>query len=114
MPTTLQNDLEQMRKAAADAVTILGSATLRQLEQNTEKQAALCYMAIIIGEMAVRISNRYEDENYPGIDWARLSGMRNRIAHRPEKVDLLIVFESVTVHYPNLIAAIDAIVQDLP
>ena len=114
MPTALQNDLEQMRKAAADAVAILGSATLRQLEQNTEKQAALCYLAIAVGEMAARISHRDEHLAYPSIDWARLYRMRNRIAHQPEKVDLRIVFSTVTVRYPNLIAAIDAIVQDLP
>lgn len=113
MPTILRNDLEHMRKAAAAAVAILGNATLRQLEQNTEKQAALCFMAITIGEMAVRISKRYEDENYPGIDWARLAGMRNRIAHQPENVDLLIVFDTVAVQYPALISAIDAILQDL-
>lgn len=113
MPTTLRDDLIYMRKAAADAVAILGSATLRQLEQNTEKQAALCYLAIAAGEMAARISQRDEHLAYPGIDWARLYRMRNRLAHQPENVSLVIVFDAVTLRYPNLITAIDAILQDL-
>lgn len=113
MPTTLQDDLGYMRKAAADAVAILGSATLRQLEQNTEKQASLCYMAVTIGEMAARISKRGAYASYPGIPWRQLSGMRNILAHQPENVNLQNVFEAVTVGYPTLISASDAIIQDL-
>ena len=113
MPTTLQDDLGYMRKAAATAVAILGDTTLRQLEQNPEKQAALCYLAIVSGEMAARISRRDEHLAYPGIDWARLYRMRNRLAHQPENVNLPIVFDTVTEQYLTLISASDAILQDL-
>ena len=113
MPTTLRDDLGYMRKAAADAVAFLGNTTLRQLEQDPEKQAALCYLAIVAGEMAARISRRDERLADPGIDWARLYRMRNRLAHQPENVNLSIVFDTITEQYPNLIAAIDAILQDL-
>ena len=112
--TTLSEDLGYMRTAAADAIAILGNDTLLQLEQNREKQAALCYLAIVTGEMAARISNRKEHLAYPGIDWRRIADMRNLLAHQPENVKMPIVFDTVTLRYPNLIAAIDAIVQDLP
>lgn len=111
--TTLRDDLGRMRTAAADAITILGNDTLLRLGQNREKQAALCYLAIVTGEMAARISNRKEHFDYPGIDWTRIVDMRNLLAHQPEKVEMSIVFNAVTVRYPNLITAIDAILQDL-
>lgn len=111
--TTLRDDLGRMRAAASDAVAILGNDTLLRLGQNREKQAALCYLAIVAGEMAARISNRDEHLAYPGIDWRKIVAMRNRLAHRPEQVKLPIVFNAVTVRYPNLITAIDAILQDL-
>ena len=112
--TTLREDLGYMRTAAADAIAILGHYTLLQLERNREKQAALCYLAIVTGEMAARISNRDEHLAYPGIDWRKISDMRNMLAHQPENVKMPIVFDAVTVRYPILIAAIDAILQDLP
>ena len=109
----LRSDLGYMRAAAADAIAILGDITLPELERNREKQAALCYLAIAVGEMAARISHRGEHLAYPGIDWASMYRMRNRLAHRPDNVKLSIVFDTVTVQYPVLISAIDAILQDL-
>lgn len=113
MSTMLRNDLGHMRTAASDAITILGDATLRQLEGNREKQAALCFLAIVAGEMSSRISHRDENLPYPNINWQQLSAMRNKLAHQPEAADLLIIIDTVRNDYPQLIAHIDAILQDL-
>lgn len=113
MPT-LREDLGYMQAAAVDAVAILGDVSLAALEQNREKQAALCYLVIVAGEMSIRISNRDEHLPYPGIDWEQLSGMRNILAHQPENADYTIIIDTITNDYPPLITAIDAILRELP
>ena len=110
----LRSDLGQMRAAAVDAITILGDATLPELERNREKQAALCYLIIIAGESAARIRQRQEHRNYPGLDWDGLIGMRHVLVHQHFDTDLSEVIEAITEDHPVLIAAIDAILQDLP
>ena len=111
--TSLRDDLGYMRAAAVDAVAILDNATLPELEINREKQAALCYLIIVAGESAASISRRKEHLNYPSIDWARLVGMRNVLVHKHYDTDLSEVIKAINTDHPGLIAAIDAILQDL-
>ena len=48
MPS-LHEDLAYMQAAAQDAITAIGGYDLRQFQQNREKQAALCYLLVIVG-----------------------------------------------------------------
>ncbi len=111
---TLRDDLGYMQAAAADAISILGNANLQELERNREKQAALCYLIIVVGESANRVRHRQEHVNYPAIDWDGPINMRNVLVHRHHSVKLDRVFDVITNRFPQLITAINLILLDLP
>ena len=102
-----------MLAAAIDAISILGGYDLHELQQNREKQAALCYLIIVAGESANRVRESGEHEQYPQIQWHSLAGMRNRLAHRHHRVDFDIVVRTVRVNFPQLVGSIEAIFEDL-
>ncbi len=102
MPS-LHEDLAYMQAAVQDAISILGDYDIRQLQQNREKQTALCYLLVIAGETATRVRNRGEHETYPEIPWHRLAGMRNRLVHRHHRVNLEMVMGLVFTRFPYLV-----------
>ena len=110
----LSENLSYMLAAAIDAVSVLGGYSLYQLQQNREKQAALCYLIIVAGESANRVRESGQHEQYPQIQWHSLTGMRNRLAHQHHRVDFDVVIQTVTVSFPQLITSIESILGDVP
>ena len=110
----LSENLGYMLADAIDAISALGGYSLYELQQNRKKPAALCYLVIVAGESANRVRESGQHEQYPQIQWHSLAGMRNRLAHQHHRVDFDIVMQTVTVNFPQLIASIEAILDDLP
>lgn len=61
-----------------------------------------------IGELANRISPETE-MSYPQIDWKGMRGMRNRIVHDYENVDLMILWDTLKNDLPDLLKQIKII-----
>lgn len=62
----------------------------------------------IIGEAASKITSETR-EAYPQIQWKNIIGMRNRVIHNYENVDLDIVWEVSIRNLPELIAELQNI-----
>jgi len=77
-----------------------------QLESNDEKQAAILYRIIVIGEATKRISQTFR-EQHPDIAWKEMAGMRDRISHRYDQVNLDVVWDVVQNKIPQLLAQIE-------
>jgi uncharacterized protein with HEPN domain len=56
----------------------------------------------IIGEAANRLPQEFRDK-FPGIEWVRLKGFRNRIAHHYFGIDYSIVWEIKETYLPELL-----------
>ncbi len=69
---------------------------------------ALVRLLEIIGEAASRVPND-ERAGYPGIPWAELVALRNRLIHAYNRVDLDIVWQIATLDLPGLIRALEQI-----
>ena len=50
-------------------------------------------------------------ERHPAIPWARMIGMRNRVAHGYDAVDLDIVWTTAQERIPELLALIEPLIQ---
>jgi uncharacterized protein with HEPN domain len=74
-----------------------------QLEANAEKLAAILYWIVIIGEATKRISMSFRDQ-HPDVPWREMAGMRDRVTHAYDRVDLDLVWDTVQVKIPQLIA----------
>ena len=58
--------------------------------RNVQLQDSVIRRLEIAGEAAGRVSEQFR-ERHPAIPWARMVGMRNRVAHGYDAVDLDII-----------------------
>jgi uncharacterized protein with HEPN domain len=71
-----------------------------------------CNMCIIqIGELVSRLSDEFM-EAHSQIPWYAIKGMRNLHAHDYEKVDLNIVWNTLTEDIPELLNQLDIILYE--
>ena len=64
----------------------------------------------IIGEAAVSVSPEYKGTS-PGIPWAKLVGMRNRLIHAYFDIDADIVWDTTVLDLPPLVNALTELVS---
>ena len=79
--------LVDMGVYATKAINMLGRASQDELEQNEMLQFALMKLVEIVGEAANRVSNQTQ-RKHTKIPWADVIGMRNRLVHNYDSVDL--------------------------
>ena len=104
--------LVDMGVYATKAVNMLGRASQDELEQNEMMQFALMKLVEIVGEAANRVSNQTQ-RKHTEIPWANVIGMRNRLVHNYDSVDLSSVRETIIDDLPPLIKSLRAIVGEL-
>ena len=79
--------------------------TKQDFLDDPKTQSSVLYQIIIIGEAVNRLSETFK-KAHPGIPYAKIKGMRNRITHEYKDVDLKIVWDAVTIEIPSLLKAI--------
>lgn len=105
-----------MDRDAPHIVDIVGSArlVLGYLEgvprdafmKNVQLQDSVIRRLEVIGEAAGRVSASFR-ERHPAIPWSRMIGMRNRMIHTYDAVDLGIVWTTARERIPELLALIE-------
>ena len=100
--------LHHMLDHARAAGEIVDSCTRDDLLDDKVKSWALVHLFEIIGEAAAHISDEYRLK-YPHIPWSQIIGLRNRLIHGYDAVDMTILWELSTGDLPNLIEALECI-----
>ncbi len=59
----------------------------------------------VVGEAARRVPDDVRS-SYPEVPWAQMAGMRNRLAHTYDAVDMQAVWLTVTRDLPRILAAL--------
>jgi uncharacterized protein with HEPN domain len=103
-----QESLLDIVEAAQQIQVALQSLTLEEFKSNREKQAAISYFCIIIGEATKRISQGLRTQNPDGA-WREMAGLRDILAHQYERVDLDELWEIAQVDVPDLLKAIETL-----
>ena len=98
--------IEDMLSHASEAVELLGEMSLEQLTGNRVMQLALTQLVEIVGEAANRISQTTQ-QRHPEILWVQIIGMRNRLIHGYDVIDLDVLWDTITDDLPPLIAALE-------
>jgi uncharacterized protein with HEPN domain len=104
-PTRLQH----MREAAIDALSFIDGYSRDDLENDRRSVFALVKAIEIIGEAASKVSKDCQSR-YPQMPWAKMIGMRNRLVHAYDDVDLDVLWDTVTLALEPLIAELDVII----
>ncbi len=104
--------IRHMLDHALEARAMARGRTRADLENDRMFQLALTRLIEIIGEAAARVSKPTRDR-YPGIPWAEIIGMRHRLIHGYDVVDIGLLWETVETDLPPLIAALQQIVKEV-
>ncbi|WP_107667523.1 DUF86 domain-containing protein [Cyanothece sp. BG0011] len=75
-------------------------------------QSGVLYQLIIIGEAAGDIDISFRNQ-YPNIPWKKIIGMRSILAHQYFRIDLDVVWSTVSEHLPSLKKTVQEMLGDL-
>ena len=96
---------------ASKAINMLGTTSQDALERNEMMQFALIKLVEIVGEAAYCVSSQTR-RKHPEIPWSDVIGMRHRLVHNYEAIDLVIVRATIVDALPSLIDQLRAIVGE--
>ncbi len=111
MDDRLYTYLESMHRAAAKALVFMEGQSLDAFLQDEKTQAAVSMSLIVIGEGANNIALRAPQfvATHSDWPWDRMRGLRNRIAHGYDALELSVIWSTVVDYLPTLISAIEAL-----
>jgi uncharacterized protein with HEPN domain len=95
---------------AREAVGFAVGKTRSSLDTERTLVLALTRLVEVIGEAASRVSTPFRDA-HPEIRWRAATGMRNRLIHGYDRVDLDLLWETVTEDLPPLIAVLGKVLN---
>ena len=103
--------LEQMHEAASQALAYVEGMDKAAFVTDKRTQQAVVLNLLVIGELAAKLLEQHGDFvlEHPGIAWASMKGMRNRIAHGYFELDIGVVWETVQRALPDLLARLPAV-----
>ncbi len=100
--------LRHMLDHAREAVEMARGKTRTDLDSDRKLNLALVRLLEIVGEAATRMTAP-ERAEYPGIPWEGMVGLRNRLIHGYDTVDIDILWQIVTRDLPPLIKSLEKI-----
>jgi len=108
-PRSQAKRLRHMLEHAREAVSLVEGKTRADLESTRLLQLGLVRLVEIIGEAAARAPKEITAQ-HPEIPWTDVVGMRNKLIHGYDTVDLEILGDTVKNELPELIRALQKIV----
>lgn len=105
IPLLLGDMLDYARKAMA----LIEGMDWDGFDSDEKTQLATIHCLEIIGEAAAKLPREFHDQN-PGIPWAEIVGMRNRLIHDYFEVDMELCWRTVTRSVPELIRQLENVI----
>jgi uncharacterized protein with HEPN domain len=103
--------VEDIADAMEKAEILLKGVTYDQFESDFRINFAVVRALEIVGEATKRLPMTLRDQ-YPNIPWKQMAGMRDRIIHGYDTVDLEIVWDVVKQDIPQIKRQIQQILKD--
>jgi uncharacterized protein with HEPN domain len=95
-----------MVQAVQRALSYGEGLTKAELKTNHEKQSAILYQILIIGEAVKRLSVEYRTQ-HPEVPWKAIAGMRDVLAHQYDTVDLETIWDVLHEELPVLLSSLE-------
>jgi uncharacterized protein with HEPN domain len=103
--------VEDIADAMEKSEILLKGVTYDQFESDFRINFAVVRALEIVGEATKRLPMTLRDQ-YPNIPWKQMAGMRDRIIHGYDTVDLEIVWDVVKQDIPQIKPQIQQILRD--
>ncbi|MCY3797949.1 MAG: DUF86 domain-containing protein [Chloroflexi bacterium] len=114
MKKSPKNDPDQLGHilaAAQETQRFLHNHTRQEFDDDRILQLAVEKLVQNIGEAANQLTDQFKSE-HEHIPWTKMIGMRHRLVHDFTAVDLDVVWDTVIVEIPDLIAKLQRIPED--
>jgi uncharacterized protein with HEPN domain len=98
-----------MLEHAREAVDLAQGKTRDGLERDRVLQLALTRLVEIVGEAAAQIPAEVRAK-HPSFPWRAAVGMRNRLIHGYDVLDLDVLWDTITTDLPRLVDLLEDIV----
>lgn len=102
--------LQHMLDHAKEAAALVRGKEKSDLRKNRLLELAATRLVEIVGEAAAKIMPENQAK-YPSIPWSQIIGMRNRLIHGYDAVDLDVLWDTLEVDLPSLIAELNIILN---
>lgn len=103
--------LRHMLDYGQEALALTRDKQRADLESDHVLELALTRLLEIVGEAANRVSPETQ-QRYPQIPWRQIVGLRHRLVHGYDAVDLDILWDIIEQDLPPLITALEEIVEE--
>ncbi len=81
------------------------------LATDEEKQSAILYQVIVIGEATKRLSAEFRSQ-HSEIPWRDIAGMRDILAHQYDRVNLNTLWDAIQTDIPELLALLQPLLPE--
>jgi uncharacterized protein with HEPN domain len=102
--------LQQMLDHAQEALDLLSGKHKNDLGSDRVLELALVRLVEIIGEAASRLAPQQQAQ-YPSVPWREIIGMRNRLAHGYDAIDLNVLWDTVRTDLPSLVDELKSLLK---
>jgi len=102
-----------MLRAAALAHEFVRGCSVDDFLADIKTQSAVLHQLTMLGEAVRRVSEGFR-AGHPEVPWSDIAGMRNRIVHEYDAVDIDLVWEVLERDLPALIPALKRIAKTEP
>lgn len=103
--------LSQMREYAAEAIEMARGRDRTDLDEDRMFMHAMTRLVEIVGEAAGRVPEGIQKQ-VPDIPWTDVVGMRHRLIHGYDAVNLTMLWETVQYDLPMLVDRLERLLAD--
>ena len=104
--------LDDIRKASEKAPEFLGGLSLAAFAADEKTAYAVIRALEIVGEATKRVPGTLRDR-YPQIPWRAMAGIRDKLSHDYQTVNLEVVWRSVTEDLPVLLPELRRMLEEI-
>jgi len=104
-----RTSLLDIRIAAGRILQFVSGLDREAFREDLKTRSAVLHQLLVIGEATKRLSDGFR-RAHPAIPWAAMAGMRDRLIHEYDEVDLEEVWRTASLDVPQLLEDVSALI----